>query len=128
VLTDNGREFCGTDKHPYELYLDLNGIEHRRTKVRSPKTNGFVERFNGTVLDEFFRVKMRETFYDSVEAPQADLDLWLRHSDTTTPRGPTSDTSTWAGGPRLIPLTQVRLYVVGVVHRIGLRFCGDCLA
>jgi hypothetical protein len=29
---------------------------------------------------------------------------------------------------RLIPLTQVRLYVVGVVHRIGLRFCGDCLA
>jgi transposase InsO family protein len=64
VLTDNGREFCGTDKHPYELYLDRNGIEHRRTKVRSPKTNGFVERFNGTVLDEFFRVKMRETFYD----------------------------------------------------------------
>jgi transposase InsO family protein len=85
VLTDNGREFCGTDKHPYELYLDLNGIEHRRTKVRSPKTNGFVERFNGTVLDEFFRVKMRETFYDSVEAPQADLDLWLRHYNTERP-------------------------------------------
>jgi transposase InsO family protein len=62
VLTDNGREFCGTERDPYELYLDLNGIEHRRTKVRSPKTNGFVERFNGTVLDEFFRVKMRERF------------------------------------------------------------------
>jgi hypothetical protein len=31
VLTDNGREFCGTEKHPYELYLDLNGLEHRRT-------------------------------------------------------------------------------------------------
>ena len=60
VLTDNGREFCGTENHPYELYLDLNDIEHRRTKVRSPKTNGFVERFNRTVLDEFFRVKMRE--------------------------------------------------------------------
>ena len=28
--------------------------------------SGFVERFNGTVLDEFFRVKLRETFYDSV--------------------------------------------------------------
>ena len=39
VLTDNGREFCGTETHPYELYLDLNGIEHRRTKVRTPKTN-----------------------------------------------------------------------------------------
>lgn len=22
VLTDNGREFCGTENHPYELYLD----------------------------------------------------------------------------------------------------------
>jgi len=85
VLTDNGREFCGTERHPYELYLDLNGIEHRRTKVRTPKTNGFVERFNGTVLDEFFRVKMRENFYDSVEALQADLDAWLIHYNTERP-------------------------------------------
>ncbi len=67
VLTDNGREFCGTERHPYELYLGLNGIEHRRTRVRTPKTNGLVERFHGTVLDEFFRVKIRETLYDSAE-------------------------------------------------------------
>ncbi len=85
VLTDNGREFCGTERHPYELYLDLNGIEHCRTKVKSPKTNGFIERFNGTVLDEFFRVKMRETSYDSVEALQADLDGWLVHYNTERP-------------------------------------------
>lgn len=85
ILTDNGREFCGTDTHPYELYLELNGIEHRRTRVKSPKTNGFVERFNGTVLDEFFRVKMRETFYESVEALQADLDAWLVHYNTERP-------------------------------------------
>lgn len=85
VLTDNGREFCGTERHPYELYLDLNGIEHRRTKVRTPKTNGFVERFNGTVLEEFFRLKMRETFYDSVEAMQQDLDAWLVHYNTERP-------------------------------------------
>ena len=51
ILTDNGREFCGTETHPYELYLSLNEIEHRRTKVRSPQTNGFIERFNRTVLD-----------------------------------------------------------------------------
>ena len=59
VLTDNGREFCGKETHPYELYLELNDIEHRRTRVRSPKTNGFVERFNRTVLDEFFRKAFR---------------------------------------------------------------------
>jgi transposase InsO family protein len=85
VLTDNGREFCGTEKHPYELYLDLSGIEHRRTKVRTPKTNGFVERFNGTVLDEFFRATMRETFHETVEALQTDLDAWLVHYNTERP-------------------------------------------
>ncbi len=85
ILTDNGREFCGTERHPYELYLDLNGIEHRRTRVKTPKTNGFVERFNGTVLDEFFRVAMRETFYDAVDALQADLDAWLLHYNTERP-------------------------------------------
>ncbi|HRR42234.1 MAG TPA: hypothetical protein P5244_13445 [Syntrophales bacterium] len=26
-------------------------VEHRRTKVARPRTNGFVERFNRTVLD-----------------------------------------------------------------------------
>lgn len=50
VLTDNGREFCGKDTHPGEIYLDFNEIEHRTTKVRKPQTNGFVERFNRTVL------------------------------------------------------------------------------
>lgn len=77
VLTDNGREFCGTEAHPYELYLELNEIEHRKTRVRTPRTNGFVERFNGTVLDEFFREAFRTTLYETVEALQEDLDRWL---------------------------------------------------
>jgi transposase InsO family protein len=85
VLTDNGREFCGTERHPYELYLALNDIQHRKTKVGSPKTNGFVERFNGTILEEFFKPKMRETFYETVEALQADLDAWLHHYNRDRP-------------------------------------------
>lgn len=86
ILTDNGREFCGKEaQHPYELFLALSDIEHRRTKVRSPKTNGFVERFHRTVLDEFFRVKLRTTFYESVEALQADLDEWLRFYNQERP-------------------------------------------
>jgi transposase InsO family protein len=81
VLTDNGREFCGSpahpETHPYELYLQLNDIAHRRTKVRSPQTNGFVERFHRTLQEEFFAVKLRERLYESVEALQCDLDAWL---------------------------------------------------
>lgn len=85
VLTDNGREFCGKDTHPYEIYLELNDIEHRKTKVRKPQTNGFVERFNGTVLDEFFRTAFRTKFYGTLDELQADLDQWLVHYNTERP-------------------------------------------
>jgi transposase InsO family protein len=85
ILTDNGREFCGKDDHPYELYLELNDIEHRKTQVRRPQTNGFVERFNRTVLDEFFRIAFRQKLYESVEVLQVDLDAWLVHYNTERP-------------------------------------------
>ncbi len=53
ILSDNGREFCGRpDNHPYELCLQLEGIEHRTTRVRRPQSNGFVERLHRTLLDE----------------------------------------------------------------------------
>jgi transposase InsO family protein len=85
VLTDNGREFCGKDTHPYEIYLDFNEIKHRTTKVRKPQTNGFVERFNRTVLNEFFRSAFRTKLYETVEALQIDLDKWLAHYNTERP-------------------------------------------
>lgn len=78
ILTDNGREFRGkSESHPYELLLALEGIEHRTTKVRSPRTNGFVERMNRTLLDECFRVEGRKTWYEGPEQIQADLDKFL---------------------------------------------------
>ncbi len=85
ILTDNGREFCGKDTHPYEIYLELNDIEHRRTKVRKPRTNGFVERFNRTVLEEFFKKAFRTKLYVSVADLQTDLDAWLKEYNTERP-------------------------------------------
>lgn len=85
VLTDNGREFCGRSGHAYELYLELNEIGHRTTKVRSPQTNGFVERFHRTLLDEFFAVALRKTLYESLDALQADLDRWLVYYNQERP-------------------------------------------
>ena len=85
VLTDNGREFCGTDAHPFELYLSLAGIRHKRTKVNSPKTNGFVERWHRTVLDEFFRQAFRTKLYLGAAELQADLDAWLLYYNTERP-------------------------------------------
>src|SRR5262249_5126063 len=47
VLSDNGREFCGReDQHPYELFLQLEAIEHKRTRVARPQSNGIVERLH----------------------------------------------------------------------------------
>jgi len=78
ILSDNGREFCGRpDRHPYELFLQLEGIEHRRTKVRRPQSNGFVERLHRTLLDEHFRIQGRQKWYETVEEMQKDLDTYL---------------------------------------------------
>ncbi len=85
VLTDNGREYCGRESHPYELYLELNDIEHRKTAVRRPQSNGFVERFHRTVLDEFFRVALRSNFYENIKKLQQDLDKWLDHYNNERP-------------------------------------------
>ena len=46
-------------------------------QVRRPRTNGSVEHFNRTVLEEFFGESFRETFYDSAETLQKDPDRWL---------------------------------------------------
>jgi len=39
VLSVNGREFCGRpDRDPYEIFLQIEDIEHRTTKVRRPQS------------------------------------------------------------------------------------------
>lgn len=86
ILSDNGREFCGRpDRHPYELFLQLEGIEHRTTQVRRPQSNGFVERFHRTLLDEHFRIAGRKNWYESVKPMQKDLDAFLIHYNTKRP-------------------------------------------
>lgn len=85
VLTDNGREFCGTERHPYELYLALADVEHRTTTVRHPQTNGFVERFHRTVQDEFFALTLREHLDETVDRLQDDLNAWLHHYNYERP-------------------------------------------
>ncbi len=86
ILTDNGREYCGRPMiHPYQIFLGLNDIKHRRTKVATPRTNGFVERFNRTVLDEFFREAFRNKLYTSVDELQADLDKWVDYYNNERP-------------------------------------------
>jgi len=86
IISDNGTEFCGkADTHPYELFLQLEEIEHRTTRVRRPQTNGFVERLHKTFLNEHFRIMGRKKFYDTIEEMQKDLDEYLVLYNTKRP-------------------------------------------
>ncbi|MBZ6079041.1 IS481 family transposase [Microvirga sp. WGZ8] len=86
VLTDRGTEYCGNlEHHEYELYLAVEAVDHSRTKTKSLQTNGIVERFHKTVLDEFYRVAFRKKIYGSIAELQSDLDAWVRSYNEERP-------------------------------------------
>lgn len=89
ILTDRGTEYCGrTETHPYLLFLHLNGIEHSKTKVRHPQTNGSTERLNQIVQNEFYKVAFRKKLYVSLEEIQIDLDEFMnRYNNERTNQG-----------------------------------------
>jgi transposase InsO family protein len=68
VLTDNAKNYLGRD-----FTAALDGIEHRRIRPYTPRTNGKVERFNRTLLEEWAYVRP----YDNDAERAAALDDWL---------------------------------------------------
>jgi transposase InsO family protein len=80
ILTDRGTEYGHKSlEHPYQLFLELNSIEHSRTKARSPQTNGATERLNRTIDEEFYQVAFRKRLYSSLEQIQSDLDQFMHY-------------------------------------------------
>ena len=91
VLSDNGREFCGRqDQHPYELFLQLEGIAHKTIRVGRPQSTlpaacarcahdprGSIERLHRTLLDEHLRVQGRTVWHETVAEMQTALDAFL---------------------------------------------------
>ena len=79
MLPDRGTQYCGSpDSHEYERYLAIEHIDHTRTKGKSPQTNGSVERFHKTLLNECYRMTFRKKIYTTLTDLQSDLDGWLR--------------------------------------------------
>lgn len=86
MLTDRGTEYCGQPAHhDYELYLNIEEVEHTRTKARSPQTNGICERFHKTMLNEFYQTAFRKKVYTCIEDLQKDVDEWVREYNTQRP-------------------------------------------
>lgn len=89
VLTDRGTEYCGRPEyHEYQLYLTVEGIEHSKTKTRSPQSNGICERFHRTMQEEFYAIAFRKKLYQSIQQMQQDLDEWMqRYNNERTHTG-----------------------------------------
>ena len=85
ILTDNGKEYCGSEKHHFELYLLLNDIEHRKTAIHNTSANAFVKRFGQICIAEFFTPAWKESLYSSLDNLQADFDRWLHYYNTERP-------------------------------------------
>jgi transposase InsO family protein len=78
IMTDHGTEYCGNrDYHEYQLYLSIEEIDHTKTRIHHPQSNGICERLHKTILNEFYRVTFRKKVYNSLDELQDDLDTWL---------------------------------------------------
>jgi hypothetical protein len=80
ILTDRGTEYKGKpEHHEYELYLQIEGIEHSKTQVRHPQSNGICERLHRTIQEEFYAVAFRKKLYSNLLDLQHDLDEWMKY-------------------------------------------------
>ena len=80
LLQDNGKEYTTHHvggKHKFTDPCKRNDIKQIFTKVRHPWTNGCVERFNLTLLDEFYQVASRKKIYHSLAELQKDLGQFI---------------------------------------------------
>lgn len=97
ILTDGGSEFKGAFA---QACHDL-GLRHTRTQPRHAWTNGFVERLQGTLLQEHWRIQFRRRYFTSRQQLQQSLEAFLRFYNTERPhsgyrlRGRTPATLFW---------------------------------
>jgi transposase InsO family protein len=81
VLTDGGSEFKGA----FAGACRTLGIRHTRTKPRHAWTNGFVERLQGTLLQEHWRIQFRRRYFTSRLQLQRTLEAFLHFYNTQRP-------------------------------------------
>ena len=82
ILTDNGGEFTAQgylrrwapkSVHPFDALCQQQGIEHRRTRPYTPKTNGLAERTNGLIKQGTTKCHT----YETSEMMDQDLQRWF---------------------------------------------------
>ena len=64
---------------PSLIVFEFNSIEHTKTKVRHPQTNGSTERLNQISNNQFYKVAFRKKLYTSLEEIQTNLDEFINY-------------------------------------------------
>ncbi len=84
ILTDRGTEYCGRrEHHHYQLYLAVKNVDHSRTRVKSPQTNGICERFHRIMQDEFYSVAFRTTWDTARTIRRGEAAVIMRNGAST---------------------------------------------
>jgi len=79
VLTDNGPEFAGKQ---FTSHMERFGVTHHRIPPRSPNHNAVCERFQGTVLQEFYRPAFHRQRFDTLAQLDTQLQGFLHRYNT----------------------------------------------
>jgi transposase InsO family protein len=74
ILSDNGSEFKG---HRFQQMLTAYDIHHLKIPVGKPMLNGTCERFQRTILEQFYQPIFRKQFFHSLTELQLELDHYL---------------------------------------------------
>lgn len=102
VLTDGGSEFKGA----FARACKRLQIAHTRTKPRHAWTNGFVERLQGTLLHEHWRIEFRRRYFTRLGQLDRSLQAFLEFYNHQRPhqgyrtRGRTPGEIFWGPAPR----------------------------
>jgi len=82
VLTDNGTEFINSQ---FKQLLTDYDIQHHRIPKGKPICNAYCERFQRTILEEFYEITFRKKFYRSLQNLQQDLNKYLVYYNFNRP-------------------------------------------
>lgn len=74
ALTDNGTEFTGSK---FEQMLKDYDIIHYRIPNGKPMMNGYCERFQRTIHEEFYQIQFRKRFFNKLSELQEELNRYL---------------------------------------------------
>lgn len=71
LITDNGSQYLSKD---FKNYIRESGLNHIRTSIRYPQSNGKIERFHKTIKQE----KIRKTAMTSPENARKQIDNYIK--------------------------------------------------